>query len=204
MTKGRRTASRILDAAEARFAARGFTGTSLRDIAAEAELQQPGLYKHFAGKDDIYRKVYERALLPLTMALDDALGRAPNDADFGKLTDLLTDVLVRHPNIPKLLLRALLAADTERDEVALAWLERLIGYGRSLSAMAGVDGDRDRLSIQIVATFNLLFGYFWTAPLLESLTGKDVADPQLVAIQKDLLTRFVAALGGPGAASSPA
>lgn len=43
MNKGRRTANRILDAAEELFAQNGHGATSLRDIAAKVGLQQPAL-----------------------------------------------------------------------------------------------------------------------------------------------------------------
>ena len=123
LNKGQRTASRILDAAEALFAQHGYDATSLRDIAARAGLQQPGLYKHFAGKDDLYRQVYERALKPVTDLMDEMLS-AP-DHSFAGLTDRMTDLLAHHPNIARLLMRATLSSDVEPDLVALDWVGRL-------------------------------------------------------------------------------
>lgn len=43
ISKGRRTANRILDAAEELFARNGYGATSLRDIASQVGVQQPGL-----------------------------------------------------------------------------------------------------------------------------------------------------------------
>ncbi len=42
------TRDRILDVAEALFAERGFAGTSVREIAAKADLTAASLYNHFA------------------------------------------------------------------------------------------------------------------------------------------------------------
>ena len=67
-TKGERTAARILDAAEAVFAERGFEAASLREIARRAGLQQPGLYNHFASKRELYAAVLDRALTPMAEA----------------------------------------------------------------------------------------------------------------------------------------
>ena len=50
-TKGQRTANRIMDIAEDLFAAHGYDGTSLRQIAEKADIAQPGLYNHFSSKE---------------------------------------------------------------------------------------------------------------------------------------------------------
>lgn len=58
------TKSRLLDAAEAIFAARGYDGASLRAILIEAG--RPGqlalIRYHFGTKNDLYRAVWERAV----------------------------------------------------------------------------------------------------------------------------------------------
>jgi AcrR family transcriptional regulator len=59
------TRSRILDYAEKLFAAQGFHGTSLREVAQAAELRQSLVQYHFKSKFDLYRAVYERRALPI-------------------------------------------------------------------------------------------------------------------------------------------
>lgn len=56
---------RVLEAALHRFAAQGYHGTSIRDLAADAGLSVPGLYHHHRSKQDI--------LLALMMAVMDEL-----------------------------------------------------------------------------------------------------------------------------------
>jgi AcrR family transcriptional regulator len=192
LNKGRRTANRILDAAEELFARHGYGGTSLRDIATQAGLQQPGLYKHFAGKEDLYRQVYERALQPMTDLMEAIL--ASPEADFGLLTDRMTDLLAAHPNIAKLLFRAAISSDSEPDTVALLWLGRVVGYGRKLSEKAGMPYPDDQLAVQVVAIFNMLFGFFWASPLLEKLSGMPSTGDGALAVQKGLLRDFIAGL----------
>lgn len=193
LNKGQRTANRILDVAEALFAQHGFGATSLRDIAAKAGLQQPGLYKHFTGKEDLYRQVYERALKPMTDLMDGILAE-PQDG-FGELTDRMTDLLAEHPNIARLLVRAAISSDAEPDLVALDWLGRLVGYGRKLNLKAEVPSTDGRLAIEIMAMFNMLFGFFWASSLIESLSGSPAIDGENMNNQKALLRTFVAAMG---------
>jgi AcrR family transcriptional regulator len=192
LNKGRRTANRILDAAEALFAQQGYDATSLRDIAARAGLQQPGLYKHFAGKEDLYRQVYERALKPVTDLMDTML--VASGDSFTGLTDHMTDLLADHPNIARLLMRATLSSDAEPDLVALDWVGRLVDYGRKLSEKAGTPSDGMALAVQIVAIFNMLFGFFWSSSLIERLSGQPATNPFAMDVQKRLLRGFIAGM----------
>jgi len=189
MTKGQRTAGRILDVAEELFAQHGYSATSLRDIAEQAGLQQPGLYKHFAGKEDLYRRVYDRALQPMTDLMDGIL--AGSDVGFGELAERMTDLLALHPNIARLLVRATVSSDCEQDLVALEWLERLVKYGRQFNAMAGLPSRAELQAVQVVAFFNMLFGFFWSSPLIESLSGRPATDPVAMDLQKSLLRSFI-------------
>lgn len=56
------TRERILDAAVETFAARGFRSTTMRDLAAAVGIKAPGLYAHFASKEEILSRAMLRAL----------------------------------------------------------------------------------------------------------------------------------------------
>ncbi len=47
----------IIEAARSLFAEKGFHGTSVRDIAGEAGISEALLYKHFPGKEGIYKEI---------------------------------------------------------------------------------------------------------------------------------------------------
>lgn len=53
---------RILRAATALFAERGFDGTSLDDVVSASRTSKGTLYHHFEGKEDLYATVLETAL----------------------------------------------------------------------------------------------------------------------------------------------
>ena len=53
---------RILRAANALFAERGFDGTSLDDVVSDSRTSKGTLYHHFEGKEDLYATVLETAL----------------------------------------------------------------------------------------------------------------------------------------------
>ena len=190
--KGERTAARILDVAEAMFAQSGFAGTSLRDIATQVGIRQPGLYRHYPSKEELYRKVFERALRPLFDLMDGILARPDAATLPDDLTDRLIDLLALHPNIARLLMRAATGPATRTDAIAAQWLGQLVDYGRRLTRKAGYTVEDGPLALHVIAVFNVLLGYFAAAPLLHSLSGADSGDPALLAAQKRIVKGLVA------------
>jgi AcrR family transcriptional regulator len=61
------TRQRILDVAAAQFAARGFAGTSIRDIADALGVTKAALYYHFASKEEILQALVD---LPISQIRD--------------------------------------------------------------------------------------------------------------------------------------
>ena len=59
------TASRLQDAALARFALQGFDATSMAEIAADVGIKKPSIYAHFRNKDALYL-----SLIPLMIAAE--------------------------------------------------------------------------------------------------------------------------------------
>lgn len=49
----------ILEAAERVFADRGYSGTRMSDVAAEAQVSTGTLYNYFRSKDDVFRRLLE-------------------------------------------------------------------------------------------------------------------------------------------------
>ncbi|MEX0781048.1 MAG: TetR family transcriptional regulator [Dehalococcoidia bacterium] len=83
------TRERILDAAEHLFAERGFDGTSIRDVTAEAGVNLAAVHYHFGSKEDLLRSVLERVVLPAN-ALRLEMMRAANATPGGAaVADLL-------------------------------------------------------------------------------------------------------------------
>jgi AcrR family transcriptional regulator len=82
------TAARILDAAEATFAERGFAGTATREIARRAGVPFGTLHYHWGSKQQLWEAVFQR-LADRTRATVLA-GIAPG-RDLGALVDSLVD-----------------------------------------------------------------------------------------------------------------
>lgn len=86
------TVERILDAAEALFAERGFAETSLRTITSTAGVNLAAVNYHFGSKKALIQAVFERFLEPLVSEIDGRLMQL--EADPGSVTvDALLAVL---------------------------------------------------------------------------------------------------------------
>lgn len=203
LSKGERTAARIMDVAEELFAERGYDGTSLRQIADRAGIKQPGLYNHFAGKQALYEAVLFRALNPMADALSSHMDTASSLREYTDLPAIMTDLLYEHPQMAALFQRALQGdSSSVGNQLVYVWLEKLFDQGmQSLESFgdggptdAQSDQARANLAIHLIAMFNLTTGYFLSQRAFASLAEGDLLEPENIARQKNLLHKFVRAM----------
>ena len=71
MPKENETRSRILLISAELFAEQGYEGTSTRNIAKRVGITQPGLYRHFASKAEIFRTLGEIIITPWCEAVNE-------------------------------------------------------------------------------------------------------------------------------------
>jgi AcrR family transcriptional regulator len=193
-TKGELTAERILDAAEKLFAAKGYQGTSLREIAQQVGIKEPGLYNHFKGKQELYSAVLDRALSPMAGAMESLFGKASSYKEYTDLPMVMTDLLVEHPAMASLFQQALQGDKTAVDNLLInQWLERLFSLGKKNLEAFGLSGELDAedVAVHIIAMFNLITGYFLSQRVFESLAEGDIKSPENIARQKKLLGRVI-------------
>lgn len=81
----------ILAAATRAFAAEGFAGTGLDDIAAEAGVSRAILYRHFESKPDLYRAVLDRVCERLGAAVGERSGGFTDSAVDGLIGGAAAD-----------------------------------------------------------------------------------------------------------------
>jgi AcrR family transcriptional regulator len=84
--RGRKRREQIIDAAASLFHRQGFHATSIDEIGTAAGITGPGLYRHFAGKDEILLGVFDRIWELLRSAIDRIEGLQPEEA----LDDLIS------------------------------------------------------------------------------------------------------------------
>ena len=106
----RTTSEAVLAAARRLFAARGYDGTSVRAITAEAGTNLGAVTYHFGSKRKLYEQVLERVLAPIPGRVAAAIadGRTPLDRLEGVVRAFF-DQLREHPDQPLLILQEIAA-----------------------------------------------------------------------------------------------
>jgi AcrR family transcriptional regulator len=77
---GQERRQQLLDIGRRLFAERGFEGTSIEEVAAQAGVSKPVVYEHFGGKEGLYAVVVDREverLTTITMSLLDGKQSRP-------------------------------------------------------------------------------------------------------------------------------
>ena len=195
LTKGQRTAGRLLDAAEELFTRQGYEGTSLRQIAAAANIKEPGIYNHFSGKQGLYEAVLHRALNPMARVMAEQLDKASGLRDYTDLPSLVTDVLMDHPQMAYLFHQALQGdSQSVGNRLVLRWLDGLFTQGLQSMKDMGGNSDGEALALNVIALFNIVTGYVLSQQVFNSMTGGDINDPATLEKQKQLLHRVIRAM----------
>ena len=149
-SKGARTRARILGAAAEHFAARGFDGGSVPEIARQIGVSHATVYQHFGRKDELFRAAVEADLTALFESLVPALETEALDPDL--IVNLVRTLVAAGRGHP-LARRVLAEVDAEQTEVlrdlpALAELEvRLVRVLAASQDAGTVRSDLDAESL---------------------------------------------------------
>ena len=200
--KGDATRERLLDAATAVFAAKGFYGASLRDIGGPLGLANASMLHHFSGKSDLYAEVLARIgdlFDDLVADVAAAGGRA--EALFDGLWDWMFD----HPAEGQMLMRELLDNAGRADRVAHWFLADPMHRMAALIA-EGQRAGRYRACDPLAFLFHMIGSISYLAAGLPTIAGiagepRDDFAARFRAETRDHLLRAIEiAPGGPHAA----
>lgn len=178
--RGQRSAEALLQAARRAFAARGYAGASVRQIAGAAGVNLGLVRYHFGSKDKLYEQVIDRAMAPLRDRLVEAFASGSGLLDSAqRLADAYFDHLQHDRELPRLIQRALIDGDPRVLRVARSHLRPLRTALRALVAERGAPASAS-LDDMVTTLFGALVAPFLYAPLLSEAFGHDVlAEPAL-------------------------
>jgi TetR/AcrR family transcriptional regulator len=165
---------RILAAAEAMFAEKGFDGVSMNAIAVRAGISKANVFHHFNTKDALYLEVVKAACQRSQKILD-ALVKSSGDFSerLGHFAAAHLKDVLDHDNTSRLVLRQILEGESEKtqilaDEVFNERFSRIVNMVRDAQKRGEV---RRNIDPAMVAT--LLVGadvfYFLAAPVMKRL-----------------------------------
>jgi AcrR family transcriptional regulator len=143
------TAEQLVLAAEREFAARGFAGTRLEDIATRVGLTRPSLLHHFPTKESIYHAVVEQLVERLRASL--VLGMTSRGTFSERLAATVgryVDHLFENPAPAQLLMRELQDAKGPGEELIREQVVPLLELVESFILQTGRDLIRHDLNIR--------------------------------------------------------
>ena len=188
--KGEQTRERILDAAEALFAERGFDGTTLRDVASRVGLRNPSLYNHFESKESLYAAVLERDLGPLLGLL---VGFVEHGTDATTAAEEIIaaamKLLGERPAVARLVQHETLAGGQRLTPMLRDFIAPIFRHGHEMAEDRALAAgwEKDDVPMLVLAMYHVVVGFFTMAPLYKDLNGTDLLDRRAVARQ----TRFL-------------
>jgi AcrR family transcriptional regulator len=192
----------ILRASLNLFAEKGFHGTSMRDIAREADITEGLIYHYFASKRDLFRAIIEEhSFLPLLRTLPDIAGQLDLRALLIVLARGFFDVLRQNTQLTRLLLQEVQVFPEEKE----AFFADAVG--ESISELANIletrmnAKARTQVDPQVASRlfFNALLAFFVEQ---EILGGKHLLPADEGIYVEHLVDMFVKRMG-PGRPASP-
>jgi AcrR family transcriptional regulator len=189
------TRDAILDAAERRFAERGFAAVSVREISTEAGLRnQASLYHHFRHKRALYEAVLARGIEPILALVSESAQDAEREGYGEDFVDRLVVYLADHPHLPRLMQRAALEDRRYLPSAIPRLLRPLYQQGVNVLAERGGSWKPADLPHLATALYQLIFGYFASAALFEAVTEQDPRSQVAVHRQRQFLKAALAKL----------
>jgi TetR/AcrR family transcriptional regulator len=105
---------RILAAAEELFAARGFAGTSIRDIARKAGVTGAMLHYYFGNKESLYNTLLEKAVAGIrSLIVETAATPEPAQQRLTRFIEADAGYILSQANLTRIVFRELLAGGKE-------------------------------------------------------------------------------------------
>ena len=191
-----RTKVRILDRSEKLFARRGFGGVSLRELAAECDVQHRTIQHHFGSKMGLYQAVLGRWDSELESRLTEAIDGLTELADvIDRVVEELFEFLLLKREWVTLTARASMGEELPEgvDLNDQSWL-RFIDSSLKRLNLGGLKVD---VGLLLISVEGMLNNHILARSHYEALYGKDVTDPKLKRRTVEHLKSILRALLAP-------
>ncbi len=170
-----KTLASIMDTAEELFAKRGYEGTSLRLVAQQVEMSQPNFYNYFSSKEKLYESVLARSLAPMLTIITESIYGALSDKTENLRTevahhviDIFVEQLNQNRNLAGLMYQELINGGAALRKLSGGMFESMLQRSVAGLEESNINGwPVEQLPFLVAGWFNLIFGYFASANLMQ-------------------------------------
>ncbi len=198
------TADRILEVATTFFARKGYNGTSIRDIAREADISISTLYYYAKNKSDLYKQVFEEVYNQEIETIGNVLKKADQSTTRNpvalrnllfELMDALIDRSSSDPDLIRLWAQRWLDKPEESDYIDAEYSVPLYQMVEKILEEAEANGtikpDLNNLSLVLHSFTWLHYSFFSHGRLTYGLQVEDPLDPGQVEEFREFIRVFV-------------
>jgi TetR/AcrR family transcriptional regulator len=174
--------TRILDAAEALFADRGYGAASTREIAERAGIGKRMLFYYFASKEAVYRAVLERVVTGM-VAIHERFRAEPGPIGLADAMEGITLFAAANLSALRVLTREIMDGGPYVAELARTHLAPLFAAGTAEVARnieRGIFRTGDPMHV-LISVAGITLYYFQMGPLLEQVWDRDPLAPETLA-----------------------
>jgi AcrR family transcriptional regulator len=172
----------ILDAAQALFAAQGYTGTSVRDICQQAGVNVAMVNYYFGSKEGLFEKMVERKASVMRGRLEELAGNKELSS-MGKIETLVEEFIARmfgHRDFTLTIMREMSKSGDQDLRQRLASI-----FTRNMSVLKSIieEGMRsgEFKQVDAVLTISTIYGTIWN--LISTEVMLKLIDPSLMGTE---------------------
>ncbi len=164
----------IMDAAVTVFHARGYDGGSMREIAEAVGISEPGLYRHFASKQDLFEQILEtaggRMLAEIVPMIDAATAHNVREVIDSVVAERRRAMQLYLPVIQTAMIASMhnpVFLRKYRSALIMPLIERVSAMVALLDSQFGITVPSDELPGRVRVLVSIFVGYFITGIVLE-------------------------------------
>ena len=189
------TPQRILAAAEETFAAKGFDGARMKDIAAHAGVTPALLHHYFVDKEHLYERVVERGMRALSAKGWEVLEKRPAPREALEMwIGSVTDLFGANRTLISILHRECEAGGPRIEKLAKDVLgpiaEAVVAFLRAGQASGDFRADLDPREV-VISAFGMIAHYFHEWRMIRAVWGGDPLSDEAIARRKREMTTLL-------------
>ena len=175
--------ARIAAAAESLFAARGYDGTAIRDLAKKAGVNSAMIHYYFGSKEGLYRAILEAAASKVRALLVDTSSRAASTTDrLASFVDAYAEYILNHPNLARILYREMLTGGKHIMQVAQKYARTNYTILKNTIAEGVQGGELRPIDVELapISLMGMVVIFQFLRPFISVALGKIEYDDRFV------------------------